>query len=581
MNARILRHGLLLVTITICLTQKAVLPLYTIRSQAQDNARRLAGFVHQTTFFEKEDAIRGSMAFTPGYSRSFASNTISKKLFGPFLSCDTEEPFITISGSTVSNRGSHDLLADYFYLPTDFQSNVFFKPVVDNFFVDFQFHLELNAWLEGLYVFVDAPFVHSRWDLQSCEQVQDFGVAGYPAGYFTNEAVPRGLLFEQFRDYASGNAVLANETGTIFERLNFAKIRFSKIARSRFAAITFGLGYYCEQDDAYRVGILAYGVGPTGVRPAGEYLFEPFIGNGHNWEFGFGVEGQYFLWNSAHADCSASLYGEVTLSHLFSATQTRTFDLIGKPLSRYMLVEQLGTPILDGLQTDAGVPNAQFQNRYTPLANLSSLDVRVQAAIQADAVLALSLRKGPVTLDVGYNGWAKSSESITVSTFATTFTNNKTWALKGDSHVFGFVPTTTTAVALSASQNNATISHGTNTALPANSRNEGIDNPQGALDAPASPLVFAPLTANIPANQIATSFNPIFIKTTDLDIDGAQTKGFSNKFFVHIDHTWSGRRYCTPYLGFGGDVELIAGSSSQISTVSQWSIWLKGGITFE
>lgn len=580
MNARSLLYASMIAGILHNSSAFAVLPLYTVRSQAQNNARRLAGYVHHTTFFDDPSAVNGALAITPGYARSFSSQAIAQRLFGPFLSC--HENSISISGSTALDRGANDILADYCYLPTDFKSTVSFKPVVDSFLIDLQFHFELNAWLEGLYVFINAPFEHSRWNLHAHETVSDFGVANTPAGYFSPTELARSQFFQQFQEYAEGEAVFANDTGLFFDRLSFAKMRFGRVSRGRIAAVQFGMGYYCQQEDISRVGIQLYGVGPTGIRPNGEFLFEPYIGNGHHWEVGFGFEGQYYFVGSAHSPCSVSCAWLATISHLFKTHQTRTFDLIDKPLSRYMLAQRLTTPVVDGLQSASGTaPSAQFQNRFTPVANITSLPVFCSVAAQGDAVFALSARYHNTTIDIGYDIWAQSREALSFIDLSSVLFEKNTWGLKGDAHVFGFVPSSTTAVALSSTEHTATIHAGTNPTPPAISRNEGIDNAQPAFNAPAAMLVFAPNTPAAGINQINSSFNPVFISLSDLDIHGAQTKGLSQSIFIHIDHIWHDRRFCTPFLGIGSLVEWRGFHSHHATALSQWSVWLKGGITFE
>ena len=44
-------------------------------------------------------------------------------------------------------------------------------------------------------------------------------------------------------------------------------------------------------------------------------------------------------------ESSFGFYSDGNFTHLCRTTQTRTFDLVGKPNSRYMLAEQLGTPV--------------------------------------------------------------------------------------------------------------------------------------------------------------------------------------------------------------------------------------------
>src|SRR5205085_9880590 len=132
--------------------------------------------------------------------------------------------------------GPQDLLADYFYLPTDFENTVHFKPVIDNLIVDFGFYLGLDAWAKGLYFWLHAPFAHTRWDLNINETIINPGVNGYAAGYFAQSPIDRGTLLEQFTDFANGKT-LPNIDDIAFQELKFAEMREKRLVKSCLAEI--------------------------------------------------------------------------------------------------------------------------------------------------------------------------------------------------------------------------------------------------------------------------------------------------------------------------------------------------------
>src|SRR5581483_5938856 len=103
----------------------AITPLISMRSQGQDLARYLSG-ISQYIDINDMDCVYGNFAITTEYTQSFSSKQMAQCLFGPQYTCNLNCPAATIpiSGSRVANRGATDWLADYFYLPTDFQSTV-------------------------------------------------------------------------------------------------------------------------------------------------------------------------------------------------------------------------------------------------------------------------------------------------------------------------------------------------------------------------------------------------------------------------------------------------------------------------
>ena len=548
-------------------THNKIATFYYPRSLAQDAARDLAGWMNYINRDNNGSSVYGALSITPEYNRSFSGEKMARDLFGDNLSSNKCEQ-LTISGSQVANRGPRDLLADYFYLPSDFQSTVSFSPVIDNFLVDIGWYLGLDAWREGVYFWLHAPLIHTHWDLNIRENVINPGANSYPAGLFVPDVLTRGELLTQFTEFVQGVAI-ADEDDISFQELKNAKMSGDRLVKTRLGEIRTAIGWSFIRPD-YHAGFNGQIAAPTGLRPKGEFLFEPMVGNAHYWELGFGVNGHYTFWNNEEDTRRYSLYVDINVAHLFKTNQTRTFDLQNKPLSRYMLAMEMTSPAVN-LLGGGTAPSAQFNNDYLPVANFSTLKCNVSIAVQADIVLMANLTAGNSSFDLGYNFWGHTRENVSVRAVESIDANR--YALKGTGQLFGFVQGTTNSVALSATESGATIYAGTTT----------IDLPQPATTNPVvGPAATLQVAPNSIAQQINTSNPLIFIKQSDLAICGSGCRGLSSKLFAHACYTWNDTKDWHPYIGVGGSAEWAHNSNDDLSCgASQWSLWLKSGVTFD
>jgi hypothetical protein len=587
---------------------------YSIRSQSVNAPREYVGW-QPYIFIPDQDRFYGSANLTFEYSRSFRSKAIAECLFENSLVGSNEcGSLIKVSGSTVENRGSRDWLADYFGLPTDFQSTLQFNPVIDNYILDFNFFFGFDEFIPGLFFRFHIPVVHTRWDLNFRENVRNGGTNNgfYPAGYFTPSVVTLNNMLESVTSYMNSNKPALTDN-----------VKYNELTCGRFptdcgplketgvAEIQAILGYSLTNSDEYHCSIGLRMAAPTGTRPNASYLFKPIVGNGKHWEIGGNLTGAYTLWHSMDEHSHLTLQTVANVTHMFNAHQTRCFDLCGEPNSRYMLAEKMSVPVSNNLSGEdaAGyfIPaNYQFQREFAPVANVTQSDVSVSIGVQADVLLALTCVSNNFCVDIGYNAWGRTCEKIEIREgCAPDNLNGRTWALKGDAFVFGFENgDATKPIALSATERYATIHQGTNGSL--DGINSMIDN---ALPATGDFMEIGghnPLYAAnaeypdvYPYNQTHTSIQPIFIKENDLDLSG--TKSFSNKAFAHVSYSWLDCEDWTPYLGIGGEVEfghqgcndrspIIAqvppsgntqccGECIQCTT-SFWGVWVKGGFTF-
>ena len=541
-------------------------PYFSIRSQGLDTARELAGW---TQFVNLDrDCFYGTASVTAEYTRSFRSSDIVECLFG----CDigTKDcPTINITGSRVPNRGSCDWLADYFGLPTDFESAIRFEPKIQNFIADFNLYFGLEQWVHGLYFRIHAPAVRTKWKLGFCEDVKATGTTGYDAGYVSAAPVARGSLLHSFTEYITGvsSPQVSDSIGRVrWDSLEASRFSCDTLTSGGLADLRFALGWNFYQTCYKHLGLNLQVAAPTGTRPKGCHVFEPTIGNGHHWEFGAGLSSHWVLWEN---ECNASelgIYLEAQFTHLFKARQRRSFDLCNGPNSRYMLAERL-TPLvqndLAGISNGTVVPaDAQFDRFVQPVANLTTFDVNVSAGFQTDITLMLNYTACNWQWDIGYNFWHRSCEKIRLDKDCPVPFRENEWALKGDSHVYGFAEQDFIPIALSATQHCATINSGKNfvpgVSIQQARRNPNVDNALQATSEFGLISSVTPFDMNLTSS---TSIQPVFINPCNINLKGAETKGTSHKIFTQFSYAWSDHCWI-PYVGIGAKAEFARSRSN-------------------
>ena len=598
-------------TVAVADSSKRGTTYFSPRSQSLDSARDIAGLTHEINLYDMNQ-LYGTFYAIPEYTRSFRDERIARCLFGQSLNCECDNPTISISGSQVENRGEKDWLADYFGLPTNYRSVISFEPRVDQFLVDFGLYLGLDEWVDGLYFWIHAPVVHTRWRLNPCEQRLDSDTprSSYAEGYFAPNAVNQQNLQQNALDFFQSRA-----TPNLGDNITFNPLCFSRwvgpdcdrrLTETQVADLRMILGWNFFQDCDYHFGLNIQAAAPTGTKPDGVYLFEPIVGNGHHWEFGGGLSAHTTLWCSDDEDRSLLFYFIGNVTHLFKATQCRTFDLKGHgPNNRYMLAQRMTSDVTNNLQGGGTAATAQFDNVYTPVANLTHLEVKASASVQVDITAMFNYTSCGFGWDIGYNFWYRSCDKLDIDCNCPNQFDENTWALKGDARVFGFDGTMQADfVPLSATQSNATISGGSNfVAGQANPEtNPNIDNPQLATGDSSGGNANNQLLASrlLGAPQVNTSIQSQFISFQDIDCDSSKTSGISHKLFTHLSYTWIDCEDWAPYFGVGAKVEFSQNNSCRTSAcpddsicdtkiceddcprcnLSEWGIWLKGGVSF-
>ena len=146
--------------------------------------------------------------------------------------------------------------------------------------------------------------------------------------------------------------------------------------------------------------------------------------------------------------------------------------------------------------------------------------------------------------------------------------------------------------ALAATESKADINSGTNTpsgtafALT-HRQNPSIDLPQiayASINNAVNTVLLTytqPLEIALIASSTRTSIQPKFIQPEDLDTSKTPS-AVSHKIFLHFGYAWDeDEDVCwAPFLGLGGEVEFSGNNCGTYSALSQWGIWLKGGVSW-
>ena len=519
------------------------------RSQGTSSVLDNVGIVqlyHETA----QDNKHGIISVAAEYTNSFRPTSVSSALFG----CDLVESnnylqaglSLNLSGSGIediqlddtilSRNNTKDWLADYFLLPTDFSGQIHFTPRIQNVVADISWLAMGSEKLQGWYANLKLPIAFTKYDLSVHETIYQRGAA---TGY--DPAITNSMTLNTFFDTScNGQTVSFTNGGDAITQLPLSCSRICPCAntKSGLADLHLTIGYNYLQP-RYFVGAYGRVIAPTGNRPTGELLFEPILGNGHHWELGGGATGQVVLWKQETDDKELSFVVDGSITHLFAASQVRVFDLKNKPWSRFILAKQF----------DA---NGSPTGLRSQVANLTSCPITTSYDFQTDIVAYFSYASETFTYDIGYNFWARSCEKLCRGTCSTTKNCCGSCRYSSENWGLGIITDDQTESASTIHENITMLG------VPADTTNH-------------------------------------YLTTDDISYDTTRTKSATHKLFMHLGYSWLEHAH-PPFVGLGGEVEFGSVDSCNKLTVcapgcsscshcnavaiSQWGIWLKGGVAF-
>ena len=530
------------------------------------------------------DQIYGGGMLAFEYARSFDSSKLANCMFGGSN--------LLFQGSQVVDRSSRALIADYFGLSQQFNGSICLNPVIQNFNLHFIGFVGFDEWVRGLWFKFDMTFSHQKRSLTSdcnscCNTIVTTSNPNFPAGYMG--AGPGAVTpIQSITDALTGT----NTFGDMNTPWNAGRWVFCGQTESGIAGLSLNLGYDFYNCDNNYFGVFFRTTAPTGSKSSADYVFNAVVGNGKFWEVGAGVCGRWECWtNSDYQKLAFLLDGYVT--SLINAHHTRTFDFnyssttvpsANNCLSRYVLLKQLSFDPTTGYSYAGNLINA---------VNFTTRRVASHISVKGDATLRMIYTHGGVDLGFGYNIYGQSREKIT-SIGAPCGLAGTLYGIKGcqgmalneyaesTGTIDSTPPTGFTSLPLNATASAATAY---------NCGGNVPDNP--ALVAVAGQFVI-PWNSNSNNSTIVagasvgtlslasdylvsySSNPPIILGDSDLNLcSGAAPSQLTNKGFMSLDYTWLDNDW-SPFIGTGVEVEGGTGDCS----VSQWGIWLRGGISY-
>lgn len=589
------------------------------RSQGANTARELIGWqfqLYQPYYIENYTTL----AFTTEYTRSYKPEHIANTLF--CTDC------LTFAGSQAQRNNGVDIIADYFGLPTDFKGTLSIKPFIENYILDFNLYFGLNELLPGLYLRIHAPLTHTKWSLGLDECVACAGKFRghdqFPTGYMysataptppgsdvcyinnavdpnviitpittnsgqgqqdctTNQSVPYNCTTHSLREALSGEFTFGDMT----ERWKYGRFSFCGRNKTALADVDIILGYNFIESDLGHFGLYLQAVAPTGNRPKARYIFEPIAGNGKHWELGVGISTHITLYddNLVHG-YSAGFYLEGNVTNVFKTEQKRSFDFTKNGrLSRYMLLKEFD---VDNL----------YIGRMINAINFATRNAEIHVGYKADLSAKLALTFGGWMTDIGYNFYARSAETVCIKTECPCDIDQRRFGIKGTTGVCSssYAVNNSVIPAMAMIPDTGSLKDSTtqpNATMFAINTNPSLVVPEGVasltlaynsnaltVDTPTADLI--PANGFIVSNAVFASgvsaVNPVILSCCDLDPNSAaQSRMLTHKVFGHIGYLWED--FCfQPHIGLGAEVE-IDGREIH-NALSQWGIWLKGGLTF-
>lgn len=442
--------------------------------------------------YNKVGRVRGSLQIVPLFEQSFTTcddhlNDAAGAYFLPF--CKRQ---ILVAGGTSPFQEDADVRAEWLGLPSNFSGRLSLSPEQSQLGGFIEYQQDFGEFIKG------KMFDH-LWI-----------AAVLPVLVVKNDLRPR-----QTDVLNPGVGAATN----ILTALNNPAYLYSKIDGQQKQVgvgeliLKLGANFYSERN--FEVDYYNFLTIPTSSAQNPSYVFSPFLSNNNHWGVGAGVNFQFPL-TEDETEVPILFFLNAQHTYLIRNKQCRTFDLIGKPWSRYMLYNSMDC-------RQQNVPGVNILTR------------RVKARPGSFVDLSTGFRTGwkGIELEVGYDLWAHGDERISLlPTFCPTCNEE---VILEDYGIAGTAPGT--------SASKATI----NTFYTNN----------GCLPNVVNDSSFVPLT------------------TFDLDLQsGAAAAALTHKVHGALGFSHKGKRM-EAFLGVGGFGEFPQNNPA----LKRWGVWGKAGFS--
>jgi len=583
----------------------------------------------------------GTFSASYRYQRNFKECRIAQSLGINNLSfVGSQDPTRTLTPTTVK---SNALIADYFGLSQ--KQNLYtvaFRPRVQNHCIDFKLYVGMDEIIEGLYMQLNLPLIHTKWNLCSgccnsgckndcnndcgcstnsttatattstslcgmgnCPTTGTLDSTPFPAGYMSNVTAGPVAPLTTVADALNGKAF------GDFQGRSYGKFSGCHDA-TKVAGIYFDLGYNFWECPDYHLGIYLKVIAPTGTNMDHDAhvrnIFYPVIGDYH-WQLGAGISGATELFN-CDDDHRITAYLQGYVTHLFEREQVRAFDLksgdsTASPMSRFMLAKEF-----------VSADNLTYNSKLWSVIDWSTRKAKVRVDAKGEGLIEVVYSNNcGFSAGLGYEIYGRSKEEICgICAPCNSTMASKTLGLKGtapvgsDGYLWNgtnfakFVNANYIPYVVSATQSNAT-------AYKAGTVDSSdiVANPNPLTGNPGSagyvnPLIFAPanpaavtLTEMTAALLQESATGTALINGTTGEVTGLKLAPTILTSDQLCKRSATMKSYITnkifghvdyiwddsdwkPSACVGAECEFA--SESDRNAMNAWGIWIEGGVNF-
>jgi len=261
---------------------------------------------------------------------------------------------------------------------------------------------------------VAAPIVHIENDMRMCETIAaDSGTEAFTtykglddSAYVASVAAAfnqPNWKYGKITTCATGtNCCTTSSSSTCSSCCSTSSCDAMK--KTRIADIELKLGYNLSMTDCASLDTYLGMVFPTGNKAKGEYVFEALVGNGQHWGIMLGGELGFDLY---HHDCGDfKWFAAADLRYLFHNEQVRSFDLVGKPWSRYQMMFATKDKMIQGVE------QANADQFTASGINLMARCVKVHPRCQFNFDTSFAWDGEHFLAEAGYGFYARQAERI-------------------------------------------------------------------------------------------------------------------------------------------------------------------------
>jgi hypothetical protein len=346
------------------------------------------------------------LSITLGWQQNFDQYRLSSYFL---TKCGT----VTVGANAANNAAAvSDIRASDLGLSTTFTGCAWLCPKYQDLLIDLDWFF---SW-EKLWVELEIPFVHTRWNAGLGSRVDSAGGTTYAFDTLEDDqwecAVDdSGLAIDVVYTGKSAlsSALLGNSTFGDAPKLYAGKMINCRQTANGLANIKLELGFDFIQNDRGSLGLGVYSNLPLANQPNKKnscdlFLFEPKVGSQHEFRLGALLHGQYKLWKNEKNNEQVEIFFDGRLGGTVSGKSTRLLGLQANNttlFNQYLLLKKYSVSGSTG--TYVGLERA---------ANMLRSYVAAKPSIEGQLTFMFNYQNGGIVGGFGYNFFGRNEEKL-------------------------------------------------------------------------------------------------------------------------------------------------------------------------